>query len=462
MTPKHIIVFLTDDHGQWAANCYGNADLHTPSMDFLAGRGARFDHAFTPCPVCSPARASFWTGKIPSAHGIHDHVGNREHPGITGHENLGEVLQQAGYRTALCGKWHGHAHGDVVQPGFDFWYSQWGGTNAKFGKQPFSDNGERVDHHGHQAPIVTDAALRFLDAHQSEHADRPFFLFVGYTETHSPFSTLPERLVAPHREHPPAFPVREEPVPAQGPRNLLPETEDAYVEHLAQYFASVEMIDENIGRVLDALEGHGILDDTLIVYTSDHGHMNGQHGLLCKGNATTPQNFFEESIRIPLLVKCPGAATGRTVDAFVDHCDLYATLRDYAGAGAADDSPGESYLPHLLGEPSAESKPYQICEYGNARMIRTRDGKKLIRRYPGPNGHFPDEFYDRADDPGERTNRYEGVKDSDRVRELDAEMERYFARYAVAGRTGLEITEDTQLFNPQEPWRREVKQTQQF
>src|SRR5690606_31138664 len=114
MTRPHapnILVFLTDDHGQWASGSYGLRDVHTPSMGYLAATGARMTRAFTPSPVCSPARSCFSTGESASQHGIHDWIHEpeevgRHHPGPRGQTNLGEPLQEAGYQTALIGKWH--------------------------------------------------------------------------------------------------------------------------------------------------------------------------------------------------------------------------------------------------------------------------------------------------------------------------------------------------------------------
>jgi len=423
-------------------------------MDWLAATGTRYANAYTPCPVCSPARASFWTGKIPSAHGIHDHIAAPDHPGLDGQENLAGHLQAAGYRTGLCGKWHGHKTGKQPQPGFDFWFSQWGGTNARFGDQPFSENGERREHHGHQAPVVTDAAIRFLRGQTTDADPAPFFLFVGYTETHSPFSTLPERLVAPHRaEQPPA--IRREPFESiHGTASTpAPEQESEYREQLAQYLASAEMIDAHVGLVIDELENLGLLENTLIVYTSDHGHMNGQHGLLCKGNATTPQNFLEESIRIPMLIRPPaGLDQGAVSELKIDHCDLHATLLDAAGleVRAQRGIPGRSILdPAAL----AEWRTDQICEYGNARMILSGDGLKLIRRYPGPNGHFGDECYDLPADPRETRNVIDQPEYAERIAALDLRLEAWFSEHEIEGHEGRTVGEKPP-FNPNEPWRR--------
>ncbi len=453
--PPNILVFLTDDHGHWAGGFAGNPEIHSPSMDFIGETGARFANAFTPCPVCSPARASFWTGRIPSAHGIHDHIGRRDHPGIDGQTTLAMRLRERGYRTGLCGKWHAHAHGDKPQPGFDFWFSQWGGTAAKFGPQPFSDNGVRRDFHGHQEPLVTDAALRFLRAPNPSEA--PFFLFVGYTDTHSPLETLPERLVRKYRGMALDSVAREPYAPAHGtPARKAPDDPEAFREQLAHYFASVEMIDTGVGRILDELEGQGRLDNTLIVYTSDHGHMNGQHGLLYKGNATTPQNFLEESIRVPLLVRRPGLVqAGRTHTLPVDHCDLHATLLDAAGIQppAEPGCPGQSCLPVLRGEEIPDWRALQFCEYGNARMVRSADGFKLIRRYPGPNGHFPDEFYDLNTDPRETVNAIRAAEHRKRIAELDDALLAFFNQHQQPGCESTGVGERPPV-NSDEPWRR--------
>ncbi len=455
-TRKNILVFLTDDHGQWASRIYGNPELHTPTMDWIGETGACFENAFTPCPVCSPARASFWTGLIPSAHGIHDHIGNREHPGVDGFETLAMRLRALGYRTGLCGKWHCHAHGDKPQPGFDYWFSQWGGTKAVAGEQPFSENGERRDLQGQQAPLITDAALRFLrrDTGNIPTEDQPFFLFVGFSDTHAPFATLPERLVNHYRKA--AFAA----IPDETPAAHLPPREpgdyfgrmsepEAAREALAQYYASVSMIDEQMGRLIDELEGMGALEDTLIVYTGDHGHMNGHHGLVTKGNASVPVNFYEESIRIPMLVRLPGEiAPGTRCPEPVDLCDLHSTLRDRAGDPQTSPrlGPGRSLRQLWAVEAAnAEQAPpwrdFQCVEYGSARMIRDRAGHKLVRRRPCPHGAFPDEFYDLARDPRETENRIDDPACQNLIAELDETLRKFHATHADPAREGLRATE---------------------
>ena len=457
MQRPNILVFMTDDHGQWASGCYGNRELHTPSLDHLAATGVRMSQAFTPSPVCSPARASFFTGHIPSSHGIHDWLRESEragtHLGLGDQSILATTLADLGYETGLVGKWH-CGHSSPKPPGFDYWYCLADGTDARFGRQNFSDNGRTVHRHGYQGHMLTDAALQFL---RESRDDRPFFLFVGYTDTHSPFAGEPPRLVDLYRgcqfddipdetfsaAHGQAFVPR-------------PKSADEHREQLAQYYAAVSLIDEQVGRIMDELANFDQLGNTLIVYTADHGHMNGHHGLYCKGNATTPQNFLDESIRVPCIWSWRGGLPSRRVaDDFVDHCDLHATLLQVAGMDrneARTNGPGRSYLPILRGVPVADWRDVQYGEYGNARMIRTRSAK-LIRRYPGPNGSFPDEFYDLTADPRERHNVINHDPHQTLIQQMSQRLDAYFARYEDPQYSGTYIV-DQPICNADEPWRR--------
>ena len=397
----NILVFLSDDHGQWAARPYGNSELVTPTLDYLARTGARMENAFTPCPVCSPARASFHTGRIPSAHGIHDHIGEQNvgaaHPGIAGQTSLAEVLQGQGYQTGLVGKWHLN-HFREPPPGWETWFSNATGTNARFGAQPFYEGSRRVELHGNQAHHLADRAVHFL---RERDRRRPFYLFLGFTNTHAPHTGEPERWVQRYRECSFADLPDMAPSRAHGrPRFRYPTDPAERREANAQYYAAVSVIDEMAGRVLDELADQQAEQDTLVVYTSDHGHMNGHHGLHSKGNGTTPQNFLEESIRVPCLLSWPGRIrAGASHPQPVDHCDLFMTLADAAGCDCATlartrGRTGRAWLP-LLSESAAvaaaaarEWRDAQICEYGNARMIRTAR-YKLIKRYPGPQRPLP-------------------------------------------------------------------------
>lgn len=455
-TLPNILVLITDDHGQWASSPYGATDLHTPSMQFLADEGARLDRAYTPCPVCSPARACFWTGRYPSAHGIHDWIDEpkilERHPGIAHLPNLADRLKQAGYLTGACGKWHCH-NASTKPVGFDHWFIS-ERTNARYGTQPFYDGQNRHELFGHQPGITTDAALRFL---QNRPENKPFFLYVGYTDTHSPFSDKPRRLENHYRKNGvPSAPV-EEPAACHGLRKHPDPMGDERINQLAAYAAGVSIIDEHLGRLIDELDSQQILDDTLIVYTSDHGHNNGHHGLWMKGNGTTPVNFLDETIMVPCLLRWPDRiVAGKSHDFFASHCDLHATLHDAAGVAMPDHEmePGKSYL-SKLGEISATpsaKEDYAICEYANARMIRSQTAK-LIRRYPGPNGHFKDEFYDLSSDPRETQNVIDDPTHQQVIVQLDSAMNAHFVKVELPECSGLNF-DRIHPHNSDEPWRR--------
>lgn len=309
---------------------------------------------------------------------------------------------------------------------------------------------------------LTDAALRFLRGPRRR--DEPWFCFVGYTDTHSPFSGSPQRFVDAYRQCTFAD-IPDEPFAlchGQAKPNAFeqsPETFEQSRKYRAQYYAAVSMIDQQMGRIIDELDNRGEVEDTLIVYTSDHGHMNGHHGLWCKGNATTPQNFLDESIRVPCLLSWPGGfKQGQVRDAPVDHCDLHATFLDVARYEGDDElkvNPGRTYLPLLRGEIDQSGwRDAQCCEYANARMIRTRS-MKLIRRYDGPNGHFRDELYDLEADPRETQNVIDDPRRASQVEQFAQRLDGYFTHYTEPSRSGLRIAELPRL-NDDEPWYRKL------
>jgi choline-sulfatase len=287
MTNKlNIILFLTDDHAQWALGCNGNDELRTPNLDYLSDRGVNMLNAFTPVPVCSPARACLLTGRLASQHGLHDYLksSDPEVKRITwlkDETTLAQILSEAGYQTGLSGKWH--LGNDIQpQPGFDYWFC----TGIDYpiyheGPHTFSENGEPVRIGGQITQAITEHALKFLRNLKEE---QPFFLVVGHYATHSPWSGHPERLVESYRTCSFAD-IPDDPMYPFGRQNL--ESTDATRNHpgeaKAQYYAAVTQIDEGVGRVMDELDAQDLRDDTLIIYTSDHGLNCGHHGIWGRG-----------------------------------------------------------------------------------------------------------------------------------------------------------------------------------
>ena len=226
-------------------------------------------------------------------------------------------------------------------------------------------------------------------------------------------------------------------------------------EELAQYYAAVDIIDRQMERVFAGLRSIGELDNTFIVYTSDHGHMNGHHSLHTKANATIPTNFFEESIHVPLLLRWSGVIKPGQAPGFpVDHCDLFSTLLGAAGVDATAaarevKSPGNSYLRRLRGE-QKKWRDYQICEHSYSRMIRT-SRYKLIRRYPSKVARYPDEFFDLERDPRESANRIEEPEYARAISGLGTVIDDYFDRYVDPERSGTNM-ETIRKHNHRDPW----------
>ena len=449
----HIIVFFSDDHAQWALPAYGNREIHAPNLTHLARTGVLMQNAFTPCPVCSPARASFWTGLYPSGHGVHDHLAEddpdvQQTDWLAGMTTLAQRLHDAGYTTALSGKWH-CGRGEIPQPGFDFWYSSWRKT-PKYDSpvNKYSDQGRVVERRGTDTQIISDAAVDFLRARDPT---KPFFLFVGYAATHNPWINRPERLVAQYRDA--SFSdIPDEaawPFGAAGTHPLAPADPR---EALAQYYASVSMIDEGVGRLLDELEAQQVRDETLIVYTSDHGLNLGHHGIWGKGNGSQPLNMLDESIRVPLIFSQPGLITGGTRRSeFVTHCDLHTTLLDCADAAPDAEArqtqgPGRSFKPILLGESAGDWRNTYIGEYGPTRAIRDRR-YKLVLRHAGA-----DLLHDLLADPRETVNLIHEADCQPVVERLRAQLDAFFARYEIAEHSGAR-GDDLPIHNRREAWR---------
>ena len=388
----NIVLFLTDDHAAWANGCYGNPDVVTPNLDSLAGQGIVMQNAFTPTPVCSPGRACIFTGRLSSQHGVHDFIGsdldNVDKNWMHNEKLMPELLQENGYETAFIGNWH-LGQECIEKQGFDYCYT----IGPDF---PISHKGERIHYRGN-APVhrngymsqnISDDTIEYLRNRKDD--KKSFFLVSGHYATHSPFSGHPERLVEYYRRKGVDASLKKTNYPFGIQRNesLYPSRIDRK-EALCQYYAGISQIDEAVGRVLDELERQGILDNTIIIYTADHGLNCGQHGLFGKANATYPINMVEEDIRVPLIFYAPDYLFSKQVRTeFVDHTDLFNTLLDLVGIKEPKNekekrnSPGKSYSCFLTNTEPYEGpwRDVQFCEYGPVKMAKWKNLKLVF--YP--------------------------------------------------------------------------------
>jgi choline-sulfatase len=457
----NIILFVTDDHGQWANSSYGNADVHSPSLDFLADNGAVMENAYTPTPVCSPSRACIYTGRISSQHGVHDYLGSggntgiEEYPWLSGEKLLSEILHEQGYATGLCGKWH-LANESHPQAGFDTTFTI--GTEypvPHYGNHKYFENGNPATIPGYITDTITDRSVQFIHENSADEVG-PFFLIVGFTATHHPWEGLPERLVNMYRKKnmDTSFQDSSYPFGIQNLESTFPTRNNPH-EALAQYYAAVSHIDEGVGRIVDEVYSSHLEKDTLIVYTSDHGLNCGQHGIWGKGNGTLPLNMVEESIRVPLIFSYPGQITRpqRRVE-FVDHTDLFQTILDFSGVELDKKSlksgnyPGQSFFHNLVNDsPIPSWRKYQFCEYGDVRMIRDQRFK-LIRRYPDG----PCEFFDLILDPQEVVNLFGQDEYQKTITKMTAEMDAFYSTYEDKVKSGLNV-KNLPPHNSGESWR---------
>ncbi|HSV80090.1 MAG TPA: sulfatase-like hydrolase/transferase [Ramlibacter sp.] len=451
----NLIVIFNDDHGAWASGPYGNPDVRTPTLDHLARHGVVMANAFTPTPVCSPARASFWTGKTASQHGVHDFVaaGREYHmqDWLRGQPTLATILSRSGYRVGMLGKWH---LGQDEQPheGFDSWFTLSGDYPVTAaGAYRFSDNGRLVTVNGFKTHILTDKAVQFI---RESSEDEPFLLFVGYTATHSPWAEQPERLVDSYRPfaHRNVLNrnfVNSYPFGVLARESLLP-TRANPEEALSQYYAAVTHLDEGVARIVDELEETNQLRNTVVIYTSDHGLCFGQHGIYGKGNGTVPVNMLEDAIRIPMIFSGHHMLQGQRRAEFVDHLDLFATLLDCARVSREHwptGLPGWSFRALLTNEPLRRPwRTVQFGEYGPTRMVRTAT-HKLVCRYP----QGPDELFDLVADPQETVNLLQSGEAEGLRRELEARIDDYFAAIEEAHASGLRAAQ-VPWPNPAPPW----------
>lgn len=421
----NIVLIMTDDQGAWSLGCYGNAEAHTPTVDRLASEGVRFTQAFSTIPVCSPSRATFFTGRIPSQHGIqdwisHENDGERARYCLQDEVLLSTLLARGGYTCGLVGKWH---LGESAKPqaGYTYWYVIPQG-GSKYQDAEMYWQGKKIIAPGYLTDRITDRALDFLD----QNKDRPFFLNVEYNAPHTPYEGHPKELVDLFKD----CPFNSVPKPTEIHPWAIP-----FAKHignhksLARYYAACSGVDRGVERILARLDHLGLAENTLVIYASDQGFCCGHHGVWGKGNGTTPRNIFDTSLQIPLIFRHKGRLpAGETRDVLFGGYDLLPTLLDYVGLPPSTGRklPGRSFVPALRGQ-SQDGPNAVYAEYGRARMIRTRT-HKLIHRADGG----PDEFYDLRNDPDEANNLADKPEHLKEMLTLRDRLFKWFDRYVEA------------------------------
>ena len=415
----NILIVMVDQLNPAFLPAHGHPLVKTPNLDRLAARGTVFDNAYCNSPLCAPSRAAFMTGALPSRTGAYDNAAEFRSDLPT----FAHYLRQRGYRTMLSGKMHfvgpDQRHGFEERLTTDIYPADYGWT-------PDWDHPDQRPSWYHNMSSVQDAgtcvrtnqidfdeevvfaAERAIYDHVRGPADRPFFLVASLTHPHDPFA-VPQSYWDRY-DHAaidmPALGLDDVPLDPHTARlrhvsnmDHEPVTDEQVRNARHAYYAAISFCDDQLGKLMGALEATGLADNTVVLFLSDHGEMLGERGLWYK------MTFLEGGARVPLIVAGPGIATGRRDEA-VSLIDVLPTLVELAGGDPERDvaSPvdGRSLMPHLTGGRGHDAVIGEyLAEGAVAPMVMLRRGPYKFIHSPGD----PDQLYDLAADPRETRNR---------------------------------------------------------
>lgn len=424
----NLLHIHSDQHSPLVLGCYGDPVVHTPNLDRLAQGGVLFESAYCPSPICVPSRMSALTGRHP----YQNRVWTNEHILDSGIPTVAHALGAAGYRPVIVGRMHAlgpdQLHGYAERLVGDHASNYIGGAPVDRGVLTGTAGPDHISlahsgigqsayqvHDEYVAAATADYLRRYAVAQEAGQKQRPFCLTVGLMLPHPPYVARREDYEA-YRglvglpDHP-APPEPDHPFLAwwRAQTGATRATEAEAIRARTAYWALVGRVDALVGQILLALERHELLENTLIVYSSDHGDMLGEHGLWWK------HTFYEASIRVPLILSWPGKIpAGQRCARVVSALDLTATLLDALGAPSLPNAAGTSFLAQITGqEDSARWEDVAFSEYCSdeyapedgcyQRMVRA--GRWKLIYYHGQEPQLfdlqddPDELVDRAPDP---------------------------------------------------------------
>ena len=426
VSKPNVIVFFTDQQRWDTSGLHGNPEELMPHFDAMAQSGTHVYNSFTCQPVCGPARACLQTGLYATQARIHRNGLALEPESRT----LAHFFREAGYATGYIGKWH-LATQDPVPPDQRGGYEYWLGSNIlEFTSEAYrtimyDQDGRPVRLPGYRVDALADEAIRYIDRNQN----RPYYLFLSFIEPH-------------HQNQRDNYPA---------PRGYEERYRNSWIppdlaalggsahQHLAGYYGMVRRLDEALGRLLDALKSLDLEENTIVLFTSDHGcHFKTR-------NAEYKRSCHDSSIRVPTAFSGPGFRGGGRVEELVSLVDLPPTLLDAAGIGIPDHMMGKSILPLLRGhrEGWPEEVFIQISEDQVGRAVRTHRWKYSVVA-PGKDGfvepssdHYIEEYlYDLEADPYELTNLIRSMAHSEVA---DTMRKRLLRRMGDAGEKQPEI-----------------------
>lgn len=438
--PPNVLFIMADDLNN-AVGCYGHPLVKTPNIDRLAAQGVRFERAYCQFPLCGPSRNSMLTGLYPNSSGI---LANNQifRQTIPHHYSMPHAFRRSGYFAARIGKlYHYGVPGCIGTDGHDdpaSWELELNPAGCDrlleegdiFSLVPGSFGGTlswyaspRSDRLHTDGMLAADA--EWVLERCARDKSRPFLVAVGFFRPHTPFVAPAPYFEGYPKEQMPLVQVNNDkdlPPMALGSqkREHKKLTDDLRQQAIQAYFASITFMDAQVGRVLDALDRLGLADNTIVVFTSDHGYHLGEHGLWQK------MSLFEESARVPLIIAAPGAGPrGVVAGAPVGLIDLYPTLAELCGVEIRDELQGQS-LVRILREPNAPGRGWALTQVTR----RTREGRCFGFTLRTPQWRYTEwdegrhgrELYDHDRDPREQTNLAEDPAHASIVAELSAQL----------------------------------------
>lgn len=444
MNAPNILLICTDQQRFDALGAYGNDEIHTPHLDRLAEQGVLFENCYVNSPVCGPSRASLMSGRYVHAHGAWANG-----VGLPAHERLfSRDLADHGYDCGLVGKFHvgGACSGGRLEPRLDDGFRVF-----RWAHDPYPGSSENAYHRWLRAvrPDLYDSAVQAgagtgFDAmptefhysrwignetidylRRSRDPGKPFFFVANFFDPHHGFGA-PKEYADAYRDKPLRRPVTRDQELAGKPPVLTEASHRSYAGHArgyveyteselhdvkVNYYAMVSLVDDEVGRILAALDETGLAENTLVVFTSDHGEMLGDHQLMLKGPM-----MYECAVRVPLLMRWPaGLPAGERRAELVQWIDLASTFLAAAGAPPLPRGQGLDLLPLARGEQDAPVRGWALCEYRNSghpypepvhtTMLR-RDHWKIVVYHGAPSTTRArtGELYDLDRDPAELDN----------------------------------------------------------
>lgn len=450
MPSPNILLLVSDEHNADVAGFAGDPIVHTPTLDRLAAGGVSFRRAYCQAPICTPSRMSFLSGKHIDTIGCW----NNHWPLPPEHQTFADHFAAAGYATCLVGKMHfggaDQLHGFQDRPYGDFRHG--------LGHQPdpismFPNSGgvahaaaSEIPESLQQDVVVTTESAAWIAEQRSTNPDQPWLLCASYCRPHAPLAP-PARFIRRYRDRVPQAWLTDDddgarcPYPSRQRENygLNEISPEQNLRAREAYYGCVEMLDDCLGRLLWQLEQEGALDNTIVIYFSDHGDLIGNHGLWWKAN------YYEQAIRVPWIISGPGLPKGVVRDELAALVDLFPTLCALAGIAPPDDLEGVDLTPLLTeGEVDTPPRDHVISEfYGigmltqpfrsgsrgdSMRLLRTEQAKAVSLF------ELDDLCFDLADDPGEfhprelsdelRDRLYDGFSWEQRLTQIDQDRQR--------------------------------------